>query len=283
MLRRRELVRLLPGVFVDHTGEPSWRQRAVAGCLYYQPAVLAGASALRAVIGSGWRHHDERAPIEISIDHARRRSALPGYAVGRIVGLNARAQWNTSPPRTRVEDAALDVAARQATELDTIGILADVCQSRRTTARRIIAALDRRPRLSNRAWLRSVLSDIGDGTCSTLEHGYLVRVERPHGLPSPRRQAVASIELGRARRDVDYDPHPLLVELDGRLFHDSAQQRDLDLDRDLDAAVDGRHTVRLGWGQVFGRPCRTAARIAALLAQRGWSGVPRRCGPTCEL
>lgn len=30
-VRRRDLARVLPGVFVDHTGPPSWSQRAWAG------------------------------------------------------------------------------------------------------------------------------------------------------------------------------------------------------------------------------------------------------------
>ncbi len=56
-LRRREWVRLLPGVYVDHTGEPAWIQRAWAGVLYYQPAVLADESVLAcrsAPRGSRW-------------------------------------------------------------------------------------------------------------------------------------------------------------------------------------------------------------------------------------
>ena len=84
-------------------------------------------------------------------------------------------------------------------------------------------------------------------------------------------------------RDVDYDELGLVVELDGRLFHDSATRRDADLDRDLDAAVAGRSSVRLSWGQVLDRPCRTAGRIADLLQARGWAGAAVRCGPDCPL
>jgi very-short-patch-repair endonuclease len=69
----------------------------------------------------------------------------------------------------------------------------------------------------------------------------------------------------------------LVVELDGRLWHDSAEQRDADLDRDLDAAVVGMQTVRLGWGQVFHRPCDTAVRLGAVLTARGWTGAVARC------
>jgi hypothetical protein len=73
------------------------------------------------------------------------------------------------------------------------------------------------------------------------------------------------------------------VELDGRLFHDSAAQRDRDIDRDLDAAVHGRTTIRLGYGQVFDRPCVTARRLAVLLHQRGWRGSATPCGSDCAV
>ena len=63
-------------------------------------------------------------------------------------------------------------------------------------------------------------------------------------------------------------------------FHDTAGQRDRDLDRNIAAAVDGRRTVRLGWGQVHERPCWTADKVGVLLQARGWRGqVQRRdCG-----
>lgn len=181
------------------------------------------------------------------------------------------------------EDAVIEVAAASSTEYDAVGFLADMCQSRRTTAGRLAAALEGRTRLPRRKWMLDVLADIEDGTCSVLERGYLARVERPHDLPRPRRQAPGVSDKGLLYRDVDYDEFGLLIELDGRLFHDSARQRDRDLDRDLDAAVDGRSSVRLGWGQVFGRECRTAGRVAALLRDRGWTGSPTACGPDCGM
>jgi len=280
LLRRRDLVRVLPGVFVQHTGPLTWVQRAWAGVLYYGPAALDGDSALRSVVPT-WRCADRA--IHLAVDEARRCSDLPGYRVRRIRDLTERIQPGTSPPRLRVEDAVIEVALSRPSELAAIGVLADLCQSRRTTAGRILEAVQSRQRIERRAWLQGVLTDIADGTCSTLEHGYLVRVERAHGLPRGERQVAVRARVGVALRDVDYDPLPLVVELDGRLFHDSSGQRDLDLDRDLDAVVDGRSTVRLGWGQVFERPCYTAARISALLIRSGWTGRPHMCGPDCGL
>jgi hypothetical protein len=274
LLRRRELVRVLPGVFVDHTGRLTWLQRAWAGVLYYGPAALDGQSALEP---------ERRGPVRIAIDETRRCREVPGYRLRRVRSLAGRVQPGSAPPRLRIEEAALDVALEKGSEHAAIAVLADVCQSRRTTAQRMLTTLEERPRVPRRQWLASVLTDIADGTCSTLEYGYLDRVERPHGLPRAHRQREGRSHAGVHLRDVDYDPLPLVVELDGRLFHDSAGQRDRDLDRDLDAALDGRSTVRLGWGQVFDRPCLTAARLSALLVRAGWTGRARRCGPACQL
>ena len=283
MIRRRELVRLLPGVYLDHTGEASWVQRAWAGVLHCWPAALTHESAVRAAAGPGWRRHRDDGPVHVAVAAGRKRLSPPGYVVHRIRDLAGRVQVNPGPPRVRLEDAVLDLAEDAITEFDVVGILADVCQSRRTTARRILDRLAARSRFRGRDWIAAVLADIGDGTCSVLEFRYLSAVERAHGLPRARRQRFEPGEVAPCYRDVDYEDHGLIVELDGRLFHDSAGQRDLDLDRDLDAAVDGRDSVRLSWGQVIDRPCRTAQRVGLLLRRRGWHGVPRRCGPDCGI
>ena len=126
-----------------------------------------------------------------------------------------------------------------------------------------------------------MLRDVAHGTCSVLEHGYLHRVERAHGLPRAERQLRGHASVGVVYRDADYGR--VVIELDGRLFHDSTEQRDLDFERDLDVAVEGRTAARLSWGQVFGRPCSTAGKVGALLQRHGWRGSPCRCGPECGL
>jgi hypothetical protein len=146
-------------------------------------------------------------------------------------------------------------------------------------------ALEAIPRVRNRKVLGELLSDVESGTCSVLEHGYLTRVERPHGLPPGLRQVAATGSGGRRMfRDVLHGgKRPrwrLIVELDGRLFHSSARARDQDLERDLDAAVERDETVRLGYGQVFDRACLTAARLARIMQRLGWQGELRRC-PSC--
>jgi len=279
LLRRREWIKVHPGVYVNHTGPLTWHQRAWAAVLWAWPSALCSESALRAADGPGRRGADT-APIHVAID--RRRSLVADgdhVVVHHLADLDDKVAWNKSPPRIRIEHAVLDRAASASDDFAAVEVLSDAVQSRRTSADRIRAVLDGRQRIRRREFLAGVLDDIRDGACSVLEHGYLERVERAHGLPVAERQLGASAS-GPIYRDVTYTRHQLVVELDGRMSHDSAHDRDRDLDRDLDAAVDRLTTVRIGWGQVFRRACHTAERVGTLLQQRGWEGTVHPC-PDC--
>lgn len=280
LVRRREWAGVHDGVFVTRTGPLTWTQRAWAAVLAVAPAALCHDSALRLLDGPGRRGRRSDDPIHVAVDRKRTVLAPDGVVLHRLARLDSRVQWQRSPPHVRVEDAVLDLAAEAPDEHEAIALLADAVQSRRTTPSRIRAVLDERPRLARRRFLAAVLGDLGNGACSVLEQAYLSRVERAHGLPRGHRQR-AAWSTGRIYRDVDYDGFGLVVELDGRAFHDTARSRDRDLDRDLDTVVEGRITVRLGWGQVFGRACQTAARVGLLLQQRGWSGSVTSC-PACQ-
>lgn len=270
MLRRKEWARMHDGVYVDHTGSPSWQQRAWAAVLYAAPAALCLESAMQ----------HEGPVVHVAVDRNRTALVAPdGVRIHHVAHLDQRVLWHVGPPRLRDEEAALDVACRAA-EFDAIAILADACQSRRTTAQRLLAVLESRRRVPRRRWLRAILLDISEGTCSVLEQRYLDRVERAHGLPRGSRQNRSSSSSGVRYRDVEYGKR-LVVELDGRLFHDSATARNNDIERDLDAAVDGRWTVRLSYQQVFDRPCQTATKIAQILRRRGIPVRGHPCGPGC--
>lgn len=283
MLRRKELFVALPGVYITHNGPRSWQQRAWVAVLACWPAALAGASALRAASGPGLRGFDEEAAIEVAVDVARTVQRKPDVGVRRMAGLAARTRWNASPPRVRYEEAVLDVVAGLGREWDVIEAVSAAVRGRCTTAERLATALEARHRFPRRAWLGRVLADVAGGTASVLEHRYLHRVERAHGLPVADRQRSDRVAGGRIYRDAPYPAYDLDVEIDGRLDHSALTDRDRDLERDLDTATNDRRSVRLGWGQVYDRPCRTAAQVARLLALGGWEGVPTPCSPTCPI
>lgn len=282
LLRRREWATAFTGVYVDHTGGLTWLQRSWVAVLAMWPAALADRSAIRAAAGHGLRVHGDAGPIHVAVDRGRRPLVTPpGVMLHHLTNLSGRVQWTASPPRVRLEEAVVGVAAGETTDMRAIATLADAVQGRLTTPARLQTSLASRIRVARRPLLAGVLGDLDAGACSALERGYLTRVERAHGLPTAHRQVKASLR-GTVYRDVEYNDLGLVVELDGRLFHDNAAARDRDLDRDLDAAVTGQLTIRLGWGQVFDRPCRTAYSLGRIAERRGWSGHLRTC-PHCTV
>ncbi|MFJ9392436.1 hypothetical protein ACIRON_26685 [Nocardioides sp. NPDC101246] len=278
-IRRREMQAVHRGVYVTHTGPLTWRQRAWAAVLYAEPAALCGPSVLEPQ-----RTTDADGPIHVAIDHTRRLVPPNGVVIHRVVCLSRQIFAGTRPPRLKLEDNALLLARDAASQIEVIGLLTDTIGRRGVTTNAVRTALTRHPRLPRRAFIRDLLTDAEAGTCSVLEHGYLTRVERAHGLPTANRQSRRLTPTGMEFRDVEYETYGLVVELDGRLNHDSWSAQGRDADRDLDdLALGGRSTARLRWHQVFDTSCRTAARIARVLKAQGWRGDPVTCGKDCDL
>jgi hypothetical protein len=272
MVRRRELSVAHPGVYVNHTGELTWAQRAWVAVLACWPAALSHQSACPGAHRAG--------AIHVAVSHRRTLRPPAGVVVHRIAALDRRTDWLKSPPRLRPAEAVLDLVSTQSSVAARFRVLADACQTREVGVREIRAALASRVRFPERALLNALLDDLAAGACSVLERGYL-ELERGHGLPAadrPRRDDLAGHGV---YRDAPYLDHDLVVELDGRAFHDNASARDRDAQRDLDTLVsDERTTVRLTYGQVFDDGCATVRVIATLLERRGWAGPFVPC-PRC--
>lgn len=268
MLRRRELVRVHRGVFVHHTGELSWDQRCWAAALALEPAALCFHSAMPGGIRTG--------PIHVAVAAQRMPPSRSGVVVHRTADLETRINWNAGPPRMWPAHATLDVAGTAGNEAEMFSALATALQTREVWPSVLRDALAERKRMPQRALLRRLIDDLDSGQHSVLERGY-ARLERAHGLPVSTRQARATVSTGTLLRDVLYATYGVVVELDGRAFHDTARARDQDARRDLEAASEGLTSIRLTYGQVFRDGCRTAAHVAVLLRRRGWRGERARC------
>lgn len=276
LVRRRDLSVAHRGVYLAHTGTPTYLQREWIAVLAAWPAALCGESALPG-------HRPRR--IEVAVEHGRTLKAPTGARVVRVVGLAQRVR-PTHPPRVRVEHALIDVMTRHLTNGDVaaaFAALARVCFGGRTTPDRVRATLATRARVSGRRMIEAMLDDLAAGACSVLERGYLLEVERAHGLPRGSRQSRSTASGRPTAQDVRYDAQGVIVELDGRSFHDTPEAYDRDAERDLaEKAACGAETVRVTYGLVFGTPCRTAEQVGRILQRRGWSGAPTRCERCAE-
>ncbi len=280
LLRRRAVRRLSSGIVTEQLGALSPLQVAWWACLRYADSAVADLSALQlARDGSGGRL---TLPVHVAVPAGRGSPPLPQvvlHRVSRIESLVVRAGL----PRMRAEHAALRAAAAQSSINAVVSTLADAVNWRATKSKQLQAALLDLPRLPRRQLIHEVVADLIAGACSVLERGYLLDVEQAHGLPAGERQEPRKSAAGWEFRDVVYPGCGLVVELDGRAFHAGKAAREKDMERDLDDLVAGRDSARLGYAQIFDTPCRTAAKVALLLQQRGWQGQPVPCGPGCQL
>jgi hypothetical protein len=203
---------------------------------------------------------------------------------GVVVHYSKRAQIARhpalEPPRTRLEETVLDLAEAERTATGAVSWILSACASRRTKPGLLLDAMAARPRMRRRTLLLATLSDARIGVHSILEHGYLYRVERPHGLPAGSRQR-RTRSGGTARyEDVRYEEYGVIVELDGQAAHPDGE-RWRDARRDNASAATGLITLRYTYADVVDRPCRIAGEVARALRSRGYTGGIRRCGPSC--
>lgn len=272
MVRRKELTRAHPGVFVNHTGQLNRQQREWVAVLAAWPAALARESALPIA---------QNGVIHIAVDQRRDVQVPDRVVIHRTKHLDQRADLSRRPPCVHLEHALIDVmAARLAGDNvpAAFRVLTEVAHTRRTNPERLLSTLDARHRVPHRTTIRALLIDLRDGACSVLERGYLHRVERAHGLPRGSRQHTSRATGNRTDKDVRYDDYGVIVELDGRAFHDNPLARDDDARRDLaELATADAVTARVTYGLVFRDTCRTAAWVARVLHRHGWRGPFRRC------
>lgn len=275
MRRRKEIRRVHPGVYVDHTGPLTYEQREWVAVLAAWPAALCGESAIPG-----------RRPrvVAVAVERGRAVMVPDGVTIRRMSGLGGRVRRGTQPPRIRLEHVVIDLMVQHLAAGDVAAAFAELartCFGRPELPRAILDCLAGRQRVASRRLIEDLLVDLRDGACSVLERGYLHHVERAHGLPTGSRQVVSRSTGRRTEIDVHYAELGLIVELHGRAFHDSPEAYDADAERELaERAVGGSESVRITYGLVFRTPCRTSTWIAAILHRLGWQGTLRRC-PRC--
>jgi hypothetical protein len=278
-LRSGRWQRLYRGVYATYTGEPTREAGLWAavlhvgtdGVLSHHTAAELDRLTLR-----------PSTSVHISVPRQQHVRPVPGIVIHRSSRITAARHPSLLPPRTRIEETALDLAHCAASLDDALAWLAQACGGRLTTPERLRTALDDRKRMRWRADLAAALTDIGAGAHSTLELHYVRDVERPHGLPQGRRQVKAARTGGSEYRDILYEDYGIGVETDGGVAH-PVQERWRDIHRDNAAAADGIMTLRYSWSDIAQRPCHVAAQVARVLRRRGWRGTVHACGPACPI
>ena len=268
---------LSEGVFLATNGTPKREARLWAALLASGDGAVLSHSTAGAVYG-----FCRTVPlIEVSIPNERQEVSVAGVRVRRSRLLPGKATQYQGWPITTPADTVLDLVGGMRSPHDVVALLTDACRSRSVAAPQILTAMGERRRQRHRELIKDSLNDIVAGVESVLEHTYLVRVERAHGLPVGRRQVKAWANGVPIRKDVDYDEYLTVVELDGRVGHEGSGQH-RDRRRDNAGTREGRATLRYGHADLKD-PCGTAQEVADVLRARGWRGTLRRCGPRCGI
>jgi hypothetical protein len=213
-----------------------------------------------------------REPDRVELDVPRgNRSSQSAEVEVRTTRSRTTALWRPlpgcaplqiSPPDTTVLACAAELPLDQA-----VAVVDSALRMRRCTRDGLLQALERRRGVGDLHHLRHVLRWCDARSGSVLES--LLRVLLADaGLPTPRTQhALCDPLTGVVRRvDLAWPAQRLVVEADGRRWHDPLDVRDLDRRRDNGWAVLGWRVLRFSWSDVVGSPDDVVSAVRRALA-----------------
>jgi hypothetical protein len=201
----------------------------------------------------------------VTVPTARRRqqgivwhtSLLPVDEVDRLHGIPV-----TTPARTLLDLAATLDRHRLARAIDRAEAM------RLTSPTSLAALLERYPRRRGVAKLREILREGEIGlriTKSELEDRFLAFVDL-NGLPRPETNLWMEAGGGWLEVDCVWRESRLIVELDGRAFHETALAFETDRSRDRVLIAAGWRVIRVTYRQLTEASAPLAADLAAALS-----------------
>jgi Protein of unknown function (DUF559) len=135
---------------------------------------------------------------------------------------------------------------------------------RRVSLPQLVAAVRRAGPRRGTANLNRVLATRPEATRSELEDVVLDLIVDA-GLARPDVNKPLLLAGRRVIPDFRWPEHRVVVEADGRAWHDNPVAREEDAERQALLEERGERVVRVTWAQAVGRPAQTIARIRAAL------------------
>lgn len=268
------------GVYRIIPGEVTWEARLWAAVLYAGPGALLSHQTAAEVLGLT---DGSSLPIQLTVPAARRVRAPQGVAVHYSSFDYPR--WRPLrgvPPHTFYADTVIDLVAAAENLDDVVAWVSRAVTKNMASAAELKAAAAARRRFRWRDRINDVIDQVAGGSHFPLEFRYDRDVERAHGLPAAVKQAKFTKPDGtNGFRDRYYEKYGLIVELDGREYHQE-EQRARDRARDNEAAASTGATLRYGWPDVTRTPCETAVQLHRSLRRRGYPGAIRPCSAACR-
>lgn len=261
-VRRGHLHRRHRGVYsVGHDGL-TLQARFIAAVLACDGSVLSHHSAAAHLGLLRWEERDPE--VTVSMSRPRR---VDGVRVHRARSLERRdiirhdGIWVTSPART-ILDLAADKPRKALRRM-----IRQAQVEHRVNVRQLLEMLARANGHRGVGALRDAAADGATPTSSELEDVVLdlvlqVTSERPE-INVPLR-----LDGERIVPDFLWRRQMLVIEADGRRYHDNAIARTNDARRQAILEAHGLYVLRITWAQAVRNPEQTRSRIAAALARR---------------
>jgi very-short-patch-repair endonuclease len=207
--------RLLPGVYLTATGQPTREQRLIAAMLYAGPdSVITGPAALR--------NHGIRGPeteiVDMLVPAGRQRASRGFVAIHRTWRIPRK--WAADGPlRFAVPARAVADAVRDLDSLaDARATVGSAVQKSRCTIEQLTDELTSGP-IRGSARLRAVLAEVADGVRSAAEGDFRALVRRS-ALPLPMFNARLLVDgVLLAVVDAWWPEASVAVEIDSREWH----------------------------------------------------------------
>ena len=238
---------------------------------------LPGACAARrtAAVLWGFDMLHEPAEVELDVPHGHRPPPIAGVQCrqarrSRVADVVPVAGCLALPVTSAVDtvlDCAAELPLSEAVAVADSALRRGACT--RTQLRRAVSARRGLP-FAGRLWR---VVRWCDPRCGSLLESLLRVLLCEAGLRPPRTQhriADAGVLIGRV--DFAWPAQLLVVEADGRRWHDPADARDGDRRRDNGCARLGWRVLRFTWAEVVHEPEKVVAHVRAALAAR--AGTP---------
>jgi hypothetical protein len=253
--------RLLPGVYLTVTGQPTGEQRQVAAMLYAgTESFITGSAALQnyGIRGPTTDIVDVLVPVE-------RRPASRGFVLIHRTRRMPR-QWATDGPlRFALAARAVADTVRELERLpDVRAVVGSAVQKRRCTISQLAAELAAGP-IRGSAHLRAVLAEVADGVRSAAEGDFHALVKRSD-LPLPMFNASLFLDgvlLGIV--DAWWPAAGLAVEIDSREWHFEPGAWEATMRRHAKLTAAGIYVIHVSPQHIRTEPDRIVRDIAAAL------------------
>jgi hypothetical protein len=262
--------RLLPGVYLTATGQPTREQRQIAAMLYAGPSsVITGPAALR--------NHGIRGPeteiVDMLVPPGRQRASRDLVAIHRT--------WRI--PREWLADGPLRFAlaaravADTVRDLDTLSdaraTVGSAVQKGRCTIKHLADELAAGP-IRGSARLRAVLAEVADGVRSAAEGDFHVLI-KASDLPRPMYNARLFLDgVLLAVVDAWWPEASVAVEIDSREWHFEPSAWQATMRRQARLTAAGIYVIPVSPKQVRDEPDRIIRDIAnALRHGRAVGGI----------